>query len=44
VPYKLPALLESRSGSRTPPRDPVRRRRRGGRDHLLPLRRHLLGR
>ena len=41
IPYKLPAMLESRLGLLgDAARDAVRRRRRGRRDHLLPVRRH----
>ena len=39
IPYKLPAMLQSRIGAPRRARDAVRRRRRGRRDHLLPLRR-----
>ena len=39
IPYKLPAMLQSRIGATAERRDAVRRRRRGRRDHLLPVRR-----
>ena len=43
IPYKLPAMLRSRIAAARRARDAVRRRRRGRRDHLLPVRRSRRG-